>query len=144
MHRVYDLNQNPLRTLLYVEDNSANALLVEEMIDEHCNLKLLTATNGNQGIQMASSLQPDLILMDIELPDINGLEVLKTLREDPATANIPVVAVSAHAYQKQIEEGLKAGFFRYLTKPYKLNELINAIDAGLNDVPENFFFKLTA
>jgi CheY-like chemotaxis protein len=71
--------------------------------------------------------------MEINLPDINGMEALKILRECPETAHIPVIAVSSNAYEKQIEEALKAGCNRYLTKPYKINDLMNAIDVGLND-----------
>jgi CheY-like chemotaxis protein len=130
-------NQNFLRILLYIEDNLMNALLVEQLISEHCNLKLLMAINGYQGIQIACSHQPDLILMDIKLPDIDGLEAMKILKENPETAHIPVIALSSNAYPKQIEEGLKAGFFRYLTKPFKINELMNAIVLGLNDTAEN-------
>lgn len=132
-----DPNQIPLRTLLHIEDNPANALLVEQLIAERSNFQLLMAINGYQGIQIACSHQPDLILMDINLPDINGLDALKILREDPATAHIPVIALSSNAYPKQIEASLKAGFFRYLTKPYNINELMHAIVVGLNDAAEN-------
>jgi CheY-like chemotaxis protein len=69
--------------------------------------------------------------MDINLPGINGFEALKILREDPATAHIPVIAISANAMPRDIERGLKAGFFRYITKPIKLNELMEALDAAL-------------
>jgi len=80
---------------------------------------------------MARSNSPAVILMDINLPDINGLEAMKILREDPATAHIPVIALSSNAYRRQIEDGIQAGFFLYLTKPYKLAELLAAIDAAL-------------
>jgi CheY-like chemotaxis protein len=124
-------------TLLQIEDNQANALLVEMMLAERSDLKLLTAINGYQGISMASSHKPDIILMDINMPDIGGLAALKILRENPATAPIPVIALSSNAYPRQIEEGLKAGFFLYLTKPFKLDDLMGAIDVALLNAAEN-------
>jgi CheY-like chemotaxis protein len=133
MSGTHDPNQNPQRTILYIEHNPANFLLVENLVAIRSNFKLLRADNGHQGVQMACSHVPDLILMEINLPDINGMEALKILRESPETAHIPVIAVSSNAYEKQIEEALKAGCNRYLTKPYKINDLMNAIDVGLND-----------
>ncbi len=120
-----------LHTLLYVEDNPANLKLVEQTIARHPDMHLLTAVNGNSGIEIARASQPDVVLTDINLPDINGFEVLKILRSDPATAHIPVIAISANAMPRDIERGLKAGFFRYITKPIKLNELMEALDAAL-------------
>ena len=106
-----------MRTLLYVEDNPANLKLVEQLIARRPDLRLLSAQDGNLGIELARASQPDVILMDINLPGISGIEALKILREDPATAHIPVVALSANAMPRDIEKGLEAGFFRYLTKP---------------------------
>jgi PAS domain S-box-containing protein len=120
-----------LHTLLYVEDNPANLKLVEQIIARHPDISLLTAVNGTLGIEVARVSQPDVVLMDINLPGINGFEALKILREDPATAHIPVIAISANAMPRDIERGLKAGFFRYITKPIKLNELMEALDAAL-------------
>ncbi len=120
-----------LHTLLYVEDNPANLKLVEQIIARHPDIRLLTAVNGNSGIEIARVSQPDVILMDINLPGINGFEALKILRSDPATAHIPVIAISANAMPRDIERGLKAGFFRYLTKPIKVNEFMEALDVAL-------------
>jgi CheY-like chemotaxis protein len=120
-----------LRTLLYVEDNQANLKLVEQIIVRHPDIRLLTAVNGNLGIEMARNKQPDVILMDINLPGINGFEAMKILREDPATAHIPVIAVTANAMPLDIERGIKAGFFRYITKPIKVNEFMEALDVAL-------------
>jgi len=83
------------------------------------------------GIQMARAHQPEVILMDINLPGISGIEALKILREDPATARIPVVALSANAMPADIERGLAAGFFSYLTKPIRVKEFMEALDAAL-------------
>ena len=121
----------PLRTLLYVEDNLANLKLVEQLIARRSDLRLLTAVNGTLGIELARAAQPAVILMDINLPGISGLEALKILRADPSTAHIPVVALSANAMPREIEKGLHAGLFRYLTKPIKLSEFMDTLDAAL-------------
>jgi PAS domain S-box-containing protein len=119
------------RTLLYVEDNQANMKLVEQLIARRPDLRLLTAVNGTLGIEVARTDQPTAILMDINLPGISGVEALKVLRADPATAHIPVVALSANAMPRDIEKGLQAGFFRYLTKPIKISEFMHTLDAAL-------------
>jgi len=121
----------PVRTLLYVEDNPANLKLVEQLLGRRPALRLLTAIDGNQGIQLARAHQPDVILMDINLPGISGIEAMKILREDPTTAHIPIVALSANAMPRDIAKGLVAGFFSYLTKPIKVNEFMDALDAAL-------------
>ena len=121
----------PLRTLLYVEDNPANLKLVEQLIARRPDMRLLVATDGDLGVRLARANQPEVILMDINLPGISGIEALKILREDPATAHIPVVALSANAMPRDIEKGLQAGFFRYLTKPIKVNEFMHTLDVAL-------------
>jgi PAS domain S-box-containing protein len=121
-------------TLLYVEDNPANLNLVEQIIARHPDILLLTAVNGSDGIGIARASQPDVILMDINLPGINGFEALTILRSDQATAHIPVVALSANAMPLDIERGLKAGFFRYITKPIKVNEFMEALHLALEHV----------
>jgi CheY-like chemotaxis protein len=121
----------PQRTLLYVEDNPANLKLVEQLIARRPDMRLLSARDGNTGIELARANQPDVILMDINLPGISGIEALKLLREDPATAHIPVLALSANAMPRDIEKGLQAGFFRYLTKPIKVNEFMDTLEVAL-------------
>src|ERR1051326_5192397 len=121
----------PLRTLLYVEDNPANLTLVEQLISRRPDMRLLSARDGNLGIQLARANQPEVILMDINLPGISGIEALKILRADQATAHIPVVALSANAMPRDIEKGLQAGFFRYLTKPIKVTEFMETLDVAL-------------
>ena len=120
-----------LRTLLYVEDNPANLALVEQLIARRSDLRLLTAVNGTLGVELARASRPELILMDINLPGISGVDALRILREDPITTHIPVVALSANAMPRDIKKGLEAGFFRYLTKPIKLNEFMDTLDAAL-------------
>jgi PAS domain S-box-containing protein len=121
-----------IRTLLYVEDNPANLMLVEDLIARRPDIRLLSARDGNRGIEIARASQPDVILMDINLPGISGITALKILALDPATAHIPVVALSANAMPRDIERGLEAGFFRYLTKPIKVSEFMETLDATLN------------
>ena len=120
-----------LRTLLYVEDNPANLMLVEDIIARRPDIRLLTARDGYDGVEIARASLPDVILMDINLPGINGIMALKILSEDPATVHIPVVALSANAIPRDIEKGLEAGFFRYLTKPIKVNEFMDTLDVAL-------------
>src|SRR5450759_1918760 len=124
-------NGEQLHTLLYVEDNPANLKLVEQIIARHPDMRLLTAVNGNLGIGIARDNQPEVILMDINLPGINGFEALKLLRSDLATAHIPVIAISANAMPRDIKKGVKAGFFRYITKPIKVNEFMDALVMAL-------------
>ena len=131
------LRNDQLHSLLYVEDNPANMKLVEQIIARHQELCLLTAVNGSIGLEIARDAQPDVILMDINLPGINGFEVLKLLRENPGTAHIPVLAISANAMPFDIERGLQAGFFRYLTKPIIVNELMAALDLALEFADKN-------
>ena len=119
------------RRVLYVEDNPANLMLVEDIIATRTDIDLLSARDGYQGIELARLTQPDLILMDINLPGINGTEVLKILAKDAMTAHIPIIALSANAIPRDIEKGLRAGFFRYLTKPIKINEFMSALDLAL-------------
>ena len=121
----------PLRTLLYVEDNPANLMLVEDLIARRPDIRLLSAMDGNRGIEMARASRPDVILTDINLPGISGIQMLRILRADPATAHIPVIALSANAMPRDIEKGLAAGFFRYLTKPIKVNEFLETLDVAL-------------
>ena len=122
----------PLRTLLYVEDNPANLRLIEQLIARRPDIRLLSARDGNRGIQLARSHQPQVILMDINLPGISGIEALKILREDPVTAHIPVVALSANAMPRDIEKGIQAGFFRYLTKPIRVHEFMETLEVALD------------
>jgi PAS domain S-box-containing protein len=121
----------PVHTLLYVEDNPANLMLVEDLIARRPDIHLLTARDGLSGVAIARASLPDVILMDINLPGISGVKALRILADDPATTHIPVVALSANAIPRDIERGLEAGFFRYLTKPIKVNEFMDTLDVAL-------------
>ena len=122
---------SPLHTLLYVEDNPANLELVEQLIARRTDLRLLTAADGIIGIEFARAYQPELILMDINLPGLSGIEAMKILHADPSTAHIPIIALSANAVPRDIEKGLEAGFCSYITKPIKVLEFMAALDAAL-------------
>ena len=120
-----------LRTVLYVEDNPANLKLVEQLVARRPDLRLLSAGDGTAGLSLARTYIPEVILMDINLPGISGIETLRLLREDPLTARITVAAVSANAMPRDIEKGMQAGFFSYLTKPIKVKEFMEMLDAAL-------------
>ncbi len=117
----------PPRVLLYVEDNRANMQLMEQLISRRADMRLLTAQNGLDGIGIARQSLPDAILMDINLPGMSGIEAMQVLHRDPLTAHIPIIALSANAIPRDIEKGLESGFFRYLTKPIKVDELMETL-----------------
>jgi len=121
----------PRRSLLYVEDNPANLKLVEQLVARRPDLRLLSAGDGLTGIKLARDHLPEVVLMDINLPGISGIQTLEILRADPATASIIVIALSANAMPHDIEKGLEAGFFRYLTKPIKVIEFMDTLDMAL-------------
>jgi len=115
-----------------VEDNPANLMLIEDLIARRPDIRLLSARDGIRGVEIARAARPDVILMDINLPGISGIKALRILAEDPITARIPVIALSANAIPRDIEKGLEAGFFRYLTKPIKVNEFLDTLDVALD------------
>ena len=117
-----------MRTLLCVEDNPANLMLVQRLLERRPDIRLLTARDGRRGVEMARAFRPEVILMDINLPGISGITALHILAEDPATARIPVIALSANAMPHDIEKGKLAGFFHYLTKPIKVGEFMDTLD----------------
>lgn len=119
------------RTLLYIEDNPANLRLVQKVITTHTRLLLLDARTAEQGLDVAKARHPDLILLDINLPGMNGFEALRRLRDDPATCDIPVIAISANAMERDIKKGLEAGFTEYLTKPLDIAKLLALLDKSL-------------
>ena len=121
----------PRQTVLYVEDNPANLELVEQLLARRKDLLLLTAADGSLGIEFARTYLPQVILMDINLPGISGIEAMKILNADPATAHIPIIALSANAIPRDIERGIEAGFFSYITKPIKVGEFMDALEVAL-------------
>lgn len=113
--------------VLYIEDNPANLRLVTQLLDQQDNIKLYSSEEPLYGIELALKHIPDLILLDINLPNIDGYEVLKRLRTHEKTKNIPVIAISANAMKKDIERGIAAGFDEYMTKPINVHELLQAV-----------------
>jgi CheY-like chemotaxis protein len=120
-----------VRTILYVEDNPANLKLVERLIGRRSDVRLLSAADAVRGVELARKHLPDVILMDINLSGMSGIDALKILRKDKTTAHIPVVALSANAMPRDIQKGMEAGFFRYLTKPIKVTEFMTALNVAL-------------
>jgi CheY-like chemotaxis protein len=122
-----------VKTVLYVEDNPANLRLVEEIVAMRSDLRLISAADGGLGVTMAQSHAPAVVLMDLNLPGIGGLDALRMLRRDPRTAHIPVIALTANAMPRDVESGLAQGFFRYLTKPLDVRMFLEALDDALAD-----------
>ncbi len=116
-----------MRTLLYIEDQDLNLRLVERILQSRPEYRLLTAMQGGIGFELAREHQPDLILLDLNLPDISGDEVLRRLKEEPTVRHIPVVMVSADAMGDRVEQLLALGASGYLTKPYRVAEFLRII-----------------
>ncbi|HZR77857.1 MAG TPA: response regulator, partial [Chthoniobacterales bacterium] len=116
------------KTLLYIEDNLSNLSLVEHLLGETAPIKLISAMQGQLGIELASRHQPDLILLDVHLPDINGADVLARLKAKPRTRDIPVVVLSADATRSQIDRLLGLGATDYLTKPLEVERFFKVIE----------------
>ena len=124
---------NKVHEILYVEDNDANFTLVERILETRADTNLHRARTGGEALARTSELHPDLILLDLNLPDFPGAEVIGRLRANPETSHIPVVVISADATPSQIERLLTAGARNYLTKPFSLAMLLVAIDDALSD-----------
>ena len=124
--------EQAVATILCVDDNRANLALLTEALSLRADCLVLTATDGQAGVDMARTHSPDVILMDNNMPIMSGREAMRILREDPATAGIPIIAVSAAAMPGSVSDGLEQGYFRYLVKPYDLVDLTDAIDAAID------------
>ncbi|MFW5947358.1 MAG: ATP-binding protein [Gemmatimonadota bacterium] len=118
-------------TILYIEDNPSNFKLVERVLARRPNVELLTATDGAQGLEHARNARPDLILLDLHLPDIHGSEILRRIHGDPYTEGTPVVILSADVTSGQIQELLDAGAQAYLSKPLDVQEFLDIVDEVL-------------
>jgi PAS domain S-box-containing protein len=121
------------RVVLYVEDNPANVTFMRDVLGDFEGIELLTAPTAEAGIELARSRRPHVIMMDVNLPGMSGLDALRILRQDPGTERIPVIALTAAATERDKQRGMQAGFYRYLTKPVKLGELVTALDVLLSD-----------
>ncbi|MCK5360587.1 MAG: response regulator, partial [Gammaproteobacteria bacterium] len=127
-----EIEQLNTTTILYIEDDRVNIKLVEAILGELEGIELKTATEGGPGYNLAVKLHPDLILLDSQLPDISGYDVLNKLKSHPDTRTIPVIIISADATEKQIEKLKSAGAYAYLTKPFNINELLQTVEAAIN------------
>jgi CheY-like chemotaxis protein len=118
-------------SVLYVEDNPANLELVQQIIARRADVNFFSAAEAGIGIALARSHRPDVILMDINLPGISGMDAMQILRNDPRTAHIPILALSANAVPRDIQTAIAAGFVDYITKPIKVGTFLHALDTAL-------------
>ena len=121
--------------MLYIEDNPANLKLMEAIIEGTTSFTLLSAKSAESGLEIAERQNPDVIVMDVNLPGMNGFEALRELRARASTQAIPVIALSANAMPRDVNAGRDAGFFDYLTKPIKIDEVVNAIETAASSSP---------
>ena len=139
-HSVTEIEQNinigitieDARSVLYIEDNPANLRLVTQLLGRIPNVEMRTAHEPVLGLELAKEYIPDLILLDINLPGMDGFEVFRRLREEDSTKHIPIFAISANAMPNDIEKGLEAGFDDYITKPININRLLTSVEEKLN------------
>jgi PAS domain S-box-containing protein len=120
-----------LRRVLYVEDNPANVLFMRDLLSNFESIDLSVASTAEQGVELADRLRPHVIIMDINLPGMSGLDALRALRARPELQHIPVIALTAAASERDRQLGMQAGFYRYLTKPVQVDELIGALETLL-------------
>ena len=114
------------KTILYIEDNEVNRRLVQDLL-RLTSYKLLEAVDGESGVAMARQERPDLILMDVQLPKISGIEATRTLRGEPATANTPIIAITSFALAGDEQKAIEAGATAYMAKPYSPLDLLQLI-----------------
>jgi PAS domain S-box-containing protein len=131
----FQAGEGPRYTVVYVEDNPSNIAFMEELIANLERVELVTAPTAEIGIELVRGRRPDVVLMDINLPGMSGFEALRRLREWPETREIPVIALSAAAMARDRKRADEAGFFRYLTKPVRVDELIGVLEALLTSGP---------
>jgi CheY-like chemotaxis protein len=126
------------RVVHYVEDNETNVEVMRGVLAQRPQVRLDVSLTGLDGLAAIRARRPNLILLDMHLPDIDGIELLQQLKADPSTAAVPVVIVSADALVTQIEAALDAGAERYLTKPVSVTELLGVLDELLEGAETRF------
>jgi CheY-like chemotaxis protein len=126
------------RRVHYVEDNETNVEVMRGILSRRPQVRFDVSVTGLDGLAAIRSLRPDLVLLDMHLPDIDGLELLRHLKADPSTAGIPVVVVSADALTSQVDAALRAGASQYLTKPVSVAELLSVVDDVLDGAETRF------
>jgi CheY-like chemotaxis protein len=130
-----------LRTILYFEDNPEQLALVASLLSRRPQVKLLSSPQAKLGIELARAHRPDMILLDLSLPDMNGLDLVRSLRAYPETREIPVVALSTNTLPEEIRRAKEAGFQDYLTKPINVNEFLDYIDRMLIAEPDRSIWR---
>ena len=120
-----------MRTLLYIEDNEDNLYMLQLRFDVLGGYEIISATDGAAGLAMAAAERPDLILMDLNLPEVDGWEAARRLKADPATRDIPIIALSAHAMAGDREKALATGCDDFDTKPVEFDRLLAKIEQAL-------------
>ena len=130
-HSPPNLPTLPHRTVLYIEDNPSNLQLMEMIFEELENVRMISAHTAELGLEMAEREHPDLILMDINLPGMNGVEALKRLQSSSSLHKTPVIAVSANAMRKDIEHALQIGFKAYIAKPFQIEDILTTVSSAL-------------
>jgi CheY-like chemotaxis protein len=123
------------RLVLYVEDNPANVTFMKDLVGTFDNIDLLTAPTAEMGVELARGRRPEIIIMDINLSGMSGLDALRQLRASPETKDIPVIALTAAASERDKQRGMQAGFYRYLTKPVKVDEFVEVLEGLLAQSP---------
>jgi signal transduction histidine kinase len=121
--------------IIYIEDNPSNIAFMRELLDDLPNVELLTAPTAEIGLELVRAHRPDVVILDINLPGMSGFDALQRLREWPETREIPVIGLSAAALLKDTRRAREAGFHRYLTKPVKVNELMQVLEEILLRTP---------
>ena len=117
--------------IFYIEDNPASRELIKTLLEDYPHIELLTASTAEQGIEIAQSQLPELLFIDIDLPNISGISAVKILKQDPNLSNAKMYALSADVLPDQIDKGMAAGFDAYLTKPVEIRELIRVIEEAV-------------
>jgi CheY-like chemotaxis protein len=125
---VSPLTSGPRHKIIYVEDNPSNIAFMRELIDDLSSIELLTAPTAEIGLDLIRAHQPDVVIMDINLPGMSGIDATKQLKQWPETASIPVIALTAAALTRDTLRGKESGFHRYLTKPVKVDELMAVLE----------------
>jgi CheY-like chemotaxis protein len=120
------------RTVLYIEDNLANLQLVERVLERFADVRLLPAMQGNLGLELAREQRPDLVLLDLHLPDLPGREVLLRLKAEPALRDVPIVVLTADATEGEQKRMLAAGAHAYLTKPFDVRRFLSVVQECLD------------
>lgn len=121
--------------ILYVEDNPANVRFMKDVVSAFDGVELLTAPTAEIGLELARDRRPAAIILDINLPGMSGLEAMRGLLDAPETAKIPVIALTAAASERDRKHGVQAGFYRYMTKPVQVDELVIALESLLGASP---------